>query len=34
LITALCVIGAIIIAASQGEGWGWFLFFAVLTWPN
>jgi hypothetical protein len=26
----LCVFGAIIVAASGNEGWGWLLFVAVL----
>ncbi len=28
--SAICVIGAIIVAASGHDGWGWLLFIAVL----
>jgi len=28
--TTVCIIGAIIVAASGNDGWGWLLFVAVL----
>lgn len=28
--SAMCVGGAIYLAANHGEGWGWFLFVALL----
>lgn len=31
MIAALCVIGAIAVAATGHDGWGWFLFAAVIT---
>lgn len=30
LLAVLCVVGAIIVAASGNDGWGWLLFAAVL----
>lgn len=29
-LAALCIFGAIIIAASGNDGWGWFIFAAIL----
>lgn len=29
-VSALCVIGAIIVAATGHDGWGWLLFLAAL----
>lgn len=29
-VAALCVVGAIIVAATGNDGWGWLLFVAVL----
>jgi hypothetical protein len=29
--SGLCVIGAIVVAASGHDGWGWFLFIAFLV---
>lgn len=29
-----CVVGAIILASKDAEGWGWFLFVALLTFTS
>jgi hypothetical protein len=31
--TYLCIIGAIVGAACGADGWGWFLFVAVMLLP-
>lgn len=31
VLAALCIIGAIVVAATGNEGWGWLLFVAVLV---
>lgn len=29
-----CVLGAILVAATGNDGWGWFLFFAFVAYPQ
>lgn len=34
MLTALTIIGAIAVAATGNDGWGWFLLVAVLLYPH
>lgn len=33
MLSALCIVGAIILAGHEHPGWGWLLFVAVLVAP-